>query len=153
MTATNYYETDRRRFPQTFGNAPIKLRSMQIHKKIYKDWPLTIQPFLLILTFILISMSCLAQDECYSRLDKDTLTIGNQYIERKFIWNKGNIITYSLSDKKGKRVWFNRNKKPDFSVPADDGARNANYLLFSRKADAVKFAAQETIVSFFYRWP
>ncbi|SER97127.1 alpha-galactosidase [Pedobacter rhizosphaerae] len=121
---------------------------MQIHKKIYKDWPLTIQPFLLILTFILISMSCLAQDECYSRLDKDTLTIGNQYIERKFIWNKGNIITYSLSDKKGKRVWFNRNKKPDFSVPADDGARNANYLLFSRKADAVKFAAQETIVSF-----
>ncbi|WP_240183084.1 alpha-galactosidase [Pedobacter jeongneungensis] len=148
MTATNYYEIDRRVFPRTFGNSPLKFVSMQILEKIYRDWTLTIQPFLLLLTLITVVTPCLAQDGCYSRLNKDTLTIGNQFIERKFIWNKGNIVTYSLSDKMGQRVWFNRNKKPDFSVQADEVARNANYQLCSRKADPVKVATQETIVSF-----
>ena len=40
-----------------------------------------------------------AQSSCYSELKGDTLTIGNRLVERKFVWNGGNLMTYSLCDK------------------------------------------------------
>lgn len=120
---------------------------MQIFRNINKDLRWAIRS-LLMLAFILAGMPCFSQDGCYSRLDKDTLTIGNQFIERKFIWNKGNVITYSLIDKKGRRVWLNRNKNPDFFVQAGAVSQDSRYQLFTRKEDAVKIAAQETIISF-----
>jgi hypothetical protein len=148
MTATNYYEIDRRGFPQTFGNPPLKVVSMNTLKKIYHDWTLTIKSFLLLLTLITVGTPSLAQDGCYSRLDQDTLTIGNALIERKFIWNKGNLVTYSLSDKKGQKTWFNKNKNPDFFIQADAVAQNGRCELFVRQEDAIKVVAQETIISF-----
>ncbi|MDL2291650.1 alpha-galactosidase, partial [Bacteroides sp. OttesenSCG-928-F21] len=72
----------------------------------------------LILTYLsLITLVVLhAQESCYSILNNDTLTIGNQQIERKFIWNNGNLITYSLTDKAANQSWLNKTLKPDFVV-------------------------------------
>lgn len=54
---------------------------------------------------MLHTASVSAGNSCYSKWTGDTLIIGNNRIERKFIWNGGNLITYSLSDKcNGKTV-------------------------------------------------
>lgn len=55
---------------------------------------------ILTLLFVLFGgYSLHAQDACYGRLKNDTLTIGNSLVERTFLWNGGNIITYRLTDK------------------------------------------------------
>ena len=55
---------------------------------------------ILTLLFVLFGgYSLHAQDTCYGRLKNDTLTIGNSLVERTFLWNGGNIITYRLTDK------------------------------------------------------
>lgn len=61
-----------------------------------------------ILLSVWIALPVSAQKSYYSRLEKDTLTIGNSLIERKFIWNQGNLITYSLTDKTSGHCWINR---------------------------------------------
>ncbi len=72
--------------------------------------------FLKITGLILVPFAALSQNSYYSRLDKDTLVMGNGLIERKFVWNKGNPITYSLTNKTNKHTWLNQSKSPDFSV-------------------------------------
>ena len=57
-----------------------------------------------------------AQDTCYGRLKNDTLTIGNSLVERTFLWNGGNIITYRLTDKSNGKSWKNHSLTPDFRV-------------------------------------
>lgn len=53
---------------------------------------------ILTLLFVLFGgYSLHAQDTCYGRLKNDTLTIGNSLVERTFLWNRGNIITYRLT--------------------------------------------------------
>ena len=54
---------------------------------------------LIVLALACTLSSLYAQKTCYSELKGDTLVIGNECIERKFIWNDGNLVTYSLSDK------------------------------------------------------
>ena len=54
---------------------------------------------LILLAVCCIQPSVSAGNSCYSKWTGDTLIIGNNRIERKFIWNGGNLITYSLSDK------------------------------------------------------
>ena len=52
---------------------------------------------ILTLLFVLFGgYSLHAQDTCYGFLRNDTLTIGNNLVERTFLWNGGNIITYRL---------------------------------------------------------
>lgn len=69
-----------------------------------------------------------AQNTVYSHLEKDTLTLGNTLIERKFIWNNGNLISHSLTDKSNKQTWVNKNRKSDFVVTKDmPAATNAKY--------------------------
>ncbi|HBG41716.1 MAG TPA: alpha-galactosidase [Porphyromonadaceae bacterium] len=53
----------------------------------------------------------------YARLQNDTLYIGNNYIERIFIWNGGNLITAGLKDKASGREWASIADKPDFVIP------------------------------------
>ncbi len=53
----------------------------------------------------------------YSSLKNDTLYVGNNLIERKFIWNEGNVITYSVEDKLNRKIWINKNKRADFYIP------------------------------------
>ncbi|WP_246862751.1 alpha-galactosidase [Pedobacter sp. KBS0701] len=148
MTTTNYYEIDSRGIPQSSGNSPTPFISMPIFEKINSGWKWAIYAFLPFLTSAMAGLPCLAQDGCYSRLDKDTLTIGNQFIERKFIWNGGDVITYSLSDKKGRQVWFNKLRNPDFYIQAGTGAKNGHYEVLVRKDNTVQISAQETIISF-----
>lgn len=70
----------------------------------------------------------------YSSLKNDTLVIGNERIERTFLWNKGNVITYSLTDKSTNQRWINKSVKPDFVVTRDmPKATNEAYTV--RKVD------------------
>ncbi|MFV0467764.1 MAG: alpha-galactosidase [Dysgonomonas sp.] len=72
---------------------------------------------LLIVTFL--SSTSYSQEGYYGYLKNDTLVIGNDLIERKFVWNKGNVITHNLRDKSSNYVWLNKNQKPDFYITKD----------------------------------
>lgn len=60
-----------------------------------------------------------AQSFCYSELKGDTLTIGNRLIERKFVWNGGNLMTYSLCDKANGNTNLSVSLTPDFFISKD----------------------------------
>lgn len=105
----------------------------------------------LIILFILIAFCFPAnsQKNYYSRLQNDTLVIGNLLVERKFIWNDGNLITYSLTDKVGNHVWYNKNKRPDFHISNNTPkAINAVFNAREIKENAIHPAYWETTVSF-----
>ena len=72
--------------------------------------------FITILLLVVISFTAFSQNDYYSRLQADTLVMGNAQIERKFAWNKGNLITHSLTNKVSQHTWINQSKLPDFSV-------------------------------------
>lgn len=74
---------------------------------------------LIALLFLSAFTAVKAEDGYYSRLIKDTLVVGNKWIERKFLWNNGNLITYSLTDKSTNQTWLNRLKTPDFEITKD----------------------------------
>ncbi|WP_431291943.1 hypothetical protein [Pedobacter sp. P26] len=61
---------------------------------------------------------------------------------------QGDVITYSLSDKKGRQVWLNKLRNPDFYIQAGTGAKNGHYEVLVRKDNTVQISAQETIISF-----
>jgi len=84
----------------------------------------------------------------YSRLEKDTLAVGNKWIERKFLWNKGNLITYSLTDKATKQIWLNRLTSPDLQLTKDEST-NGTYTSKEVKETAIhaKYLAVEIKVS------
>ena len=50
-------------------------------------------------------------------LKNDFLVLENSNICRTYNWNKGNIITVSISDKVSGRVWRMDTDKPDLSFP------------------------------------
>lgn len=56
------------------------------------------------------------QGSCYSELKNDTLKIGNELIERVFVWNGGNLRTYCLADKTSRQSWINKSENSDFSI-------------------------------------
>ena len=60
-----------------------------------------------------------AQDisTCKATLMNDTLVIENNFIARKFLWNNGDLITQSLTDKKQHITWAWISKEPDASLP------------------------------------
>lgn len=73
----------------------------------------------ILFTMLLCGMSAFPQEGCYSRLRNDTLTIGNSRIERRFVWNGGNLMTHSLTDFSSGQVWTSRSLAPDFKVTGD----------------------------------
>lgn len=73
-----------------------------------------------LLLFLAASAACFSRaDEKrgYAHLKADTFCIGNDRIERKFLWNGGNLITLTLTDKINNQVWENQAKTADFYVP------------------------------------
>lgn len=54
--------------------------------------------------------------DCYSRLDGDTLRMGNSLIERAYLWNDGHLITCSITDKRSGKTFRSDAKTPDFAV-------------------------------------
>lgn len=94
-------------------------------------------------------LSAYAQHKGYSRLHNDTLTIGNHLIERKFLWNKGNLITYSLTDKLSGQCWLNQASSPDFRISKDEkNISNLSYTSQVVEETAIRPAYLETTVSF-----
>lgn len=74
----------------------------------------------IVITFLILagigSNYCFA-GSYYSLLRGDTLYIGNNLIERKFVWNGGNLVTLSLKNKQNGQVWMNEKLVPDFYIP------------------------------------
>lgn len=99
--------------------------------------------------FVVISFfSARGQRSAYSRLVKDTLVIGNTQIERKFLWNKGNLMTYSLTDKSSAYTWINRLKVPDFYLTGASAISDGEYIAREVKETAIHGAYLSVEVSF-----
>lgn len=71
---------------------------------------------LIVLVIAYATSPMYAQNSCYSELKGDTLVIGNSMIERKFIWNGGSLMTYTLSDKVNNKVNQTISLEPDFVI-------------------------------------
>lgn len=85
----------------------------------------------------------------YSEMKGDTLVIGNRVIERKFIWNGGNLMTYSLTDKKTGVTHYSADLRPDFSVVKGTGAgTDDSYSVEDIPADEIHEAYQKTVVTY-----
>jgi hypothetical protein len=66
-----------------------------------------------------------AGSECYAYLRNDTLLIGNSLLERTFLWNGGNLITHSLTDKTARYTHQTRTSTPDFQIADHDAVPTA----------------------------
>lgn len=101
--------------------------------------------------FLLLSLCGAARPArggCYSLLRNDTLTLGNDRIERRFLWNGGNLVTIGVTDKGSGREWGNRSAQPDFGlVPAQPGG-GGRYAVKHTAATDLHPAYDETIVEF-----
>ena len=97
---------------------------------------------------LLLTVSAPAQESCYSRLEGDTLTIGNALIERRFRWNGGNPATLSLSDKASGQTWTVRPQRPDFVLPQQGEPRDGRFATRRVAATSIHPAALETVVEF-----
>lgn len=105
--------------------------------------------FVKIVGLILVPFVAFTQNGYYSRLDKDTLVMGNELIERKFAWNKGNLITYSLANKANKHTWLHQSKSPDFSLPGIQfPASNGSFAYKEVAENAIRPGYLETTVGF-----
>lgn len=62
------------------------------------------------------------KDAPYSVLQGDTLVIGNGLVERKFVWNGGNLMTFSLTDKAAGVEHRSLALTPDFVVTRHEGS-------------------------------
>lgn len=104
--------------------------------------------FLILLVFVSF-LTMYPQKSYYSYLKHDTLVIGNGLIERKFIWNQGNLITYSLTDKSSGQCWNNKSKNPDFQILQEKKkASNAVYASREVQENSIHPSYLETDVSF-----
>ena len=102
-----------------------------------------------ILSFLLLcSASAFSQDGCYSRLQNDTLTIGNTRIERRFVWNGGNLMTCSLTDFSSGQVWTSRSLTPDFKVSNDARGVSGTYSSVQVAETEIHPAYLKTTVEF-----
>lgn len=107
---------------------------------------------LLILIFLTVELnvvSVFSQANCYASLKNDTLTLGNDLIERKYIWNNGNLITYSLTDKSNNQHWQNLLKNPDFSITKNkEESKNASFKVTQKKSNSIQPTYLEATVTF-----
>ncbi|WP_286833969.1 alpha-galactosidase [Petrimonas sulfuriphila] len=80
---------------------------------------MTLKKFIFLSIFIINIqlIFCIDKNTYYARFDDDTLFIGNNLIERKFLWNNGNLKTISIKDKKNCHSWINQKLSPDFFIP------------------------------------
>lgn len=63
----------------------------------------------------------------YSILKEDTLKIGNDLIERTFLWNQGNLHTLQLEDKQSGHIWYNKSNRPDLYITELPLVGDGNY--------------------------
>ncbi|HCO66871.1 MAG TPA: alpha-galactosidase [Dysgonomonas sp.] len=93
---------------------------------------------LIISLFHLSLLFVYPQGNSYGFLKKDTLVIGNTLIERKFLWNNGNLKTYTLTDKSSGQIWFNKADSPDFIISKKNSeACNSSHTVIEVKETVV----------------
>jgi hypothetical protein len=88
--------------------------------------------------------------DCSARLENGVLTLENSMISRTFQWNKGNIITISLTDKSNGKTWETNSKRPDLSFPgesetAENGAFSSRII--DETADSSEYLETEIVYS------
>lgn len=72
---------------------------------------------LILAIFICLPLSIRAQaDKCFCKFDGDTITIGNNRIERSFEWNGGALKTISITDVLAGKTLTTDGQEPDFSL-------------------------------------
>jgi len=104
---------------------------------------------LLMMVAFLLAQSTFAQNktvylDCSANLENGVLTLENSRISRAYQWNEGNIITSSLTDKAGGKVWQTNNKKPDLALPGEtEKAFNAVFTAKLVKETAIAPARLE----------
>ena len=91
---------------------------------------------LIMMAIVLFANLSIAQSkngvsECSAKLENDVLTLENAKISRTYKWNKGNLITQSITDKVGGKVWQVSSNKPDLTLPGQ-----------TEKADKAVFVAK-----------
>ncbi|NWJ51376.1 MAG: alpha-galactosidase [Bacteroidetes bacterium] len=103
-----------------------------------------------LLTCIFIQLSWAnSVKSCYAHLQNDTLRVGNDYIERVFVWNSGNIITCALIDKESGQIWKSNNKIPDLTFPLQSKeAKNSSFKSHIVPSNGVHSEYFEAEVSF-----
>lgn len=69
-----------------------------------------------ILSFFLAVAFVATAGDCYSILSGDTLKMGNNLIERVYLWNDGHLITCRVTDKTSGKTLVSAAKNPDFTV-------------------------------------
>jgi len=57
--------------------------------------------------------------DCRVELRNDTLTMENSEIRRTWLWNKGNLITVGIENRKAPFKWNVSNNQPDLSLPGE----------------------------------
>ncbi len=90
-----------------------------------------------ILTLLTIPLLVLADplDQCKAYLEEDKLVLENSRITRVYEWNRGQIISRSVTDKFNGKTWRLSHPEPDFTLPGG-GEGTANDRLDVEKVDA-----------------
>ncbi len=93
--------------------------------------------------------SVAVENSCYAYLKNDTLTIGNTKIEREFLWNDGNLITNSLTDKTDNHTWISSGKKPDLYISDNkDNVIDGRFLFRHVEKSAIQPERWEAEISY-----
>ena len=104
--------------------------------------------FTLFALLTLCGAASFAQEDCYSLLRDDTLTMGNSRIERTFLWNNGNLVTIRVTDKGSGRVWTNSSRTPDFEASRAGTNGPGRWRVERKEATELHPAFLETTVEF-----
>ena len=84
---------------------------------------------------------------CTARLVDGKLILENSRISRTYLWNNGNLITFSLIDKKTSKTWSCPTTKPDMAFPGQNAeASNATFSSEIVPETAIKPAHLEATV-------
>ena len=76
--------------------------------------------------------------DCTAFLKNDTLVIANSRVERKWLWNKGNIIPFSMSNAVNGKSQLLGTTQPSFQFPGKPFLNNAGFTITTTAEDSVK---------------
>ncbi len=74
---------------------------------------------------------------CKAQLKNDTLTLENELISRKYRWNKGHLISISITDKLAKYTWKLDNSKPDSFFPGEGNVSDGQFSFTETPATSI----------------
>ncbi|MBD5233335.1 MAG: alpha-galactosidase [Bacteroidales bacterium] len=102
----------------------------------------------LILPFCLASALPAVAGQCYSIQDGDTLRMGNDAIERVFLWNNGHLITCRITDKQSGKSISTAARQPDFVINRSEPS-DGKMTVVDLPSDGIR--PDRTVVTISYR--